>query len=331
MKDLKKQDFVCVQAPMISELNLVGKNELILFAMIFGYSKDGKSTCRASLNHMQKWLKTSHSAVVRTLNDLVEAGYINRHEYYEGKVKCVEYTTNYYELLERAAQGEHISLKPTKKAKKAAKNQGGLKMRPATECAAEGGSQNETGLKMIQKGSQNDTKGGLKMVPNNIIDNIRYYFSSRTREEQEEEKKEFFKIFFFRNAADPAAEVERFIAYNETRGWKTTQGVEYDTPEKRRSLAVFWEFKEPQKKRCSEEFLRTVENIYNEAGERGVEGRDILLDPRMTFGYDKTLDKMVMTASAADVWKWIEAHLDIARFHIMPLLNGKGLTYRLAK
>ena len=65
--------------------------------------------------------------------------------------------------------------------------------------------------------------------------------------------------------------------------------------------------------------------------ERGVEGRDILLDPRMTFGYDKTLDKMVMTASAADVWKWIEAHLDIARFHIMPLLNGKGLTYRLAK
>ena len=153
-----------------------------------------------------------------TLNDLVEAGYINRHEYFEGKVKCVEYTTNYYELLERAAQGEHISLKPTKKAKKAAKNQGGLKMRPATECAAEGGSQNETGLKMIQKGSQNDTKGGLKMVPNNIIDNIRYYFSSRTREEQEEEKKEFFKIFFFRNAADPAAEVERFVAYNESRG-----------------------------------------------------------------------------------------------------------------
>ena len=169
------------------------------------------------------------------------------------------------------------------------------------------------------------------MTPNNIIDNIIYYYSSRTREEQEQEKKEFFKIFFFRNAADPAAEVERFVAYNETRGWKTTQGVEYDTPEKRRSLAVFWEFKEPQKKRCSEEFLRTVENIYNEAGERGVEGRDILLDPRMTFGYDKTLDKMALYASSPEVWKWIEAHLDIARFHIKPLLNGKGLTYKLAK
>lgn len=329
---MKKNDYICVQAPMISDLNLAGKNELLLFAMIWGYSKDGKSTCRVSLSYMQKWLKTSHSAVVRTLNDLEEAGYINRHEYLEGKVKCNEYTTNYDELLARAAQGEYISLEATKKAKKASKKQGGLKMRPATEGPADGGSQNETGLKMIQRGSHFDTKSGLTVRPNsNNIINYNNFYSSRTREEQEEEKKEFFKIFFFRNAADPAAEVERFVAYNETRGWKTTQGVEYDTPEKRRSLAVFWEFKEPQKKRCSEEFLRTIENIYNEAGERGVEGRDILLDPRMTFAYDKASDKMVMTASSADVWKWIEAHLDIARFHIMPLLNGKGLSYRLAK
>ena len=328
---MKKNDYICVQAPMISDLNLAGKNELLLFAMIWGYTKDGKSTCRVSLSYMEKWLKTSHSAVVRTLNDLEEAGYINRHIYHEGKVKCVEYTTNYEELLARAAQGEYISLEGAKKSKKTSKKQGGLKMIPVTECAADGGSQNDTGLTLIQKGSHFDTKSGLTLRPNNnIIINYNNFYSSRTREEQEQEKKEFFKIFFFRNAADPAAEVERFIAYNETRGWKTTQGVEYDTPEKRRSLAVLWEIKDA-KKRCSEEFLRTIENIYNEAGERGVEGRDILLDPRMTFGYDKTLDKMVMTASAAEVWKWIEAHLDIARFHIKPLLGGKGLTYRLAK
>jgi DNA-binding MarR family transcriptional regulator len=328
---MKKNDYICVQAPMISDLNLAGKNELLLFAMIWGYSKDGKSTCRVSLSYMQKWLKTSHSAVVRTLNDLEEAGYINRHEYLEGKVKCNEYTTNYDELLARAAQGEYISLEATKKAKKASKKQGGLKMRPATEGPADGGSQNETGLKMIQRGSHFDTKSGLTVRPNsNNIINYNNFYSSRTREEQEEEKKEFFKIFFFRNAADPAAEVERFVAYNESRGWQTSQGVVYDTPEKRRAMAVLWEIKDA-KKRCSEEFLRTVENIYNEAGERGVEGRDILLDPRMTFAYDKTADKMVMTASSADVWKWIEAHLDIARFHIMPLLNGKGLSYRLAK
>ena len=322
---MKKNDYILIQAQMISDLHLKG-NELLVFALIHGYTKGGSNTCRASLNYIANWIQTGKSAVIKAINNLEEAGYVNRHEYLEGRVKCVEYTTNYEALLLRSAQGEYISLETVKNA---SKMQRGVKMTPQ-QSAVYGGCQNDTGVKMTTKGCQNDNGKGVKMVPNNIIDNIRYYFSSRTREEQEEEKKEFFKIFFFRNAADPAAEVERFVAYNESRGWQTSQGVVYDTPDKRRALAVLWEIKDA-KKRCSEEFLRTVENIYTEAGERGVEGREVLLDPRMNLSYDKTLDKMVMTASAADVWKWIEAHLDIARFHIMPLLNGKGLTYRRAK
>ena len=322
---MKKNDYILIQAQMISDLHLKG-NELLVFALIHGYTKGGSNTCRASLNYIANWIQTGKSAVIKAINNLEEAGYVNRHEYLEGKVKCVEYTTNYESLLLRSAQGEYISLETVKNA---SKKQRGAKMTPE-QSAVYGGCQNDTGVKMTTKGCQNDNGRGVKMTPNNIIDNIINYFSSRTREEQEQEKKEFFKIFFFRNAADPAAEVERFVAYNESRGWQTSQGVIYDTPEKRRAMAVLWEIKDA-KKRCSEEFLRTVENIYSEAGEREVEGRDVLLDPRMTFAYDKTADKMVMTASSADVWKWIEAHLDIARFHIMPLLNGKGLSYRLAK
>lgn len=311
---MKKNDYILIQAQMISDLHLKG-NELLVFALIHGYTKDGRNRCRASLKYISGWIDTSKSAVIRAINTLEKAGYICRHTYLEGNVECVEYTTN-YDLA--------------KSAKKTSKKEGGLKMRPATEGAAAGGSQNETGLKMITKGSQNDNGSGLNMRPNNIIDNIRYYFSSRTREEQEEEKKNLFKLFFFKNAADPAAEVERFIAYNESRGWSNSQGMVYETPEQRLALAGLWKFQDEQK-RCDEAFLKSIENLYNEAGDFKVEGRDILLDPRMTFAYDKTADKMVMTASSADVWKWIEAHLDIARFHIMPLLNGKGLSYRLAK
>lgn len=322
---MKKNDYILIQAQMISDLHLKG-NELLVFALIHGYTKGGSNTCRASLNYIANWIQTGKSAVIKAINNLEEAGYVNRHEYLEGRVKCVEYTTNYEALLLRSAQGEYISLETVKNA---SKKQRGVKMTPE-QSAVYGGCQNDTGVKMTTKGCQNDNGKGVKMTPNNIIDNIINYFSSRTREEQEQEKKEFFKIFFFRNAADPAAEVERFVAYNESRGWQTSQGVIYDTPEKRRAMAVLWEIKDA-KKRCSEEFLRTIENIYNEAGEREAEGRDVLLDSRMTLAYDKTADKMVMTASSADVWKWIEAHLDIARFHIMPLLNGKGLSYRLAK
>lgn len=322
---MKKNDYILIQAQMISDLHLKG-NELLVFALIHGYTKGGSNTCRASLNYIANWIQTGKSAVIKAINNLEEAGYVNRHEYLEGKVKCVEYTTNYESLLLRSAQGEYISLETVKNA---SKKQRGVKMTPE-QSAVYGGCQNDTGVKMTTKGCQNDNGKGVKMTPNNIIDNIRYYFSSRTREEQEEEKKNLYKLFFFRNAADPAAEVDRFIAYNESRGWSNSQGMVYDTPEQRRALAGLWKFQDEQK-RCDEAFLKSIENLYNEAGDFKVEGRDILLDPRMTFDYDKTADKMVMTASSADVWKWIEAHLDIARFHIMPLLNGKGLSYRLAK
>lgn len=328
---MKKNDYILVQAQMISELNLCGRNEILLFAMIHGYTKDGKSTCRASLSYMQKWLKTSRSAVIRTLNDLEAAGYINRHKYLDGNVECVEYTTNYEQLLERASKGEFISLELAKSAKKTSKKQGGLKVRPATEAPADGGSQSETGLTVVQRGSQSETKRGLTVVPNNIIDNIRYYFSSRTREEQEEEKKNLFKVFFFRNAADPAAEVERYISYNESRGWSNSQGMVYETPEQRLALAGLWKFQD-ERKRCDEAFLKSIENLYNEACEKGVEGRDVLLDPRMRFVYDKSLDKCVIYASDVSALSgWIERHLDMAKFYIVPLLGGKGLRYMQAK
>ncbi len=326
---MKKNDYILVQAQMISDLHLKG-NELLVFALIHGYTKDGRNRCRASLRYISGWIDTSKSAVIRAINTLEEAGYICRHTYLEGNVECVEYTTNYEALIERASKGEFISLDLAKSAKKTSKKEGGLKMRPATEGAAAGGSQNETGLKMITKGSQNDNGSGLKMRPNNIIDNIRYYFSSRTREEQEEEKKNLFKLFFFRNAADPAAEVERFIAYNESRGWSNSQGMVYETPEQRLALAGLWKFQD-ERKRCDEAFLKSIENLYNEACEKGVEGREVLLDPKMTLTYDKASDRFLLASLDLKAGKWIEAHIEITKFYIMPLLNGKALRHISAK
>ena len=323
---MKKNDYILVQAQMISDLHLKG-NELLIFALIHGYTKDGRNRCRASLKYISGWVDTSKSATIKAINRLEEAGYVERHTYMEGNVQCVEYSTNYEALLLRSAQGEYISLDGVKNA---SKKQGGVKMAPE-QSAVYGGCQNETGVKMTTKGCQNDNGSGVKMTPNNIIDNIRYYYSSRTREEQEEEKKNLFRIFFFRNAADPAAEVERFIAYNESRGWSNTQGVVYETPQQRASLAGLWKFQD-EKKRCDETFLKSIENLYNEAGDRGVEGRDILLDPRMTFGFDKTCDKYILsTSDVAGMSQWIEKYIEMAKFYIAPLLGGKGLRYMQAK
>ena len=60
---------------------------------------------------------------------------------------------------------------------------------------------------------------------------------------QQEEKQEFFRIFFEKNAADPAAQVTKFVNYYESLGWENADGRRYDTPAKRRGLAMMWECK----------------------------------------------------------------------------------------
>ena len=172
---MKKNDYILIQAQMISDLHLKG-NELLVFALIHGYTKGGSNTCRASLNYIANWIQTGKSAVIKAINNLEEAGYVNRHEYLDRRVKCVEYTTNYEALLDRVASGEIVSLEGAKKAR-------GVKITPATECTQSGGCQNNTGVKMTTKGCQNDNGKGVKIAPNNIIDNIIYFGLNRKTEE----------------------------------------------------------------------------------------------------------------------------------------------------
>ena len=51
---MKDTDYICMLAPMKSKLKLKG-NALILFALIHGYSKDGKTTCRSSVKRVLCW------------------------------------------------------------------------------------------------------------------------------------------------------------------------------------------------------------------------------------------------------------------------------------
>ena len=95
---MKKFDYIVIQAPMISELGLKG-NSLLLFAMIHGFSKDGKNRFRASLEDMSEWLVTSKAAVSSTLKALEKSGYITKHDVKDGNIDKPEYSTNYEALM----------------------------------------------------------------------------------------------------------------------------------------------------------------------------------------------------------------------------------------
>lgn len=71
---------------MISDLGLSG-NELLVYAVIYGYSQDGESEYYGSLAHLSELLRLDRSTVIRVLQRLVDAQLIRKRV---GLVKNIE-------------------------------------------------------------------------------------------------------------------------------------------------------------------------------------------------------------------------------------------------
>lgn len=320
---MKKFDYIVIQAPMISELGLKG-NSLLLFAMIHGFSKDGVNRYRASLKDMCEWLCTSKSSISPTLEALVEAGYINKHDVKVGGVSKPEYTTNYEKLLAKAIQ--EGPLKPTLVYdKKAKKSEAVRNPYPSQKAVESRGTESVRVRNQEQKGYGIKNETGTESVPHiNNINIYKYYsccYSELTAEQKQEEEKQFLKIFFFKGAADPAAEVKRFIGHNQANGWQNKSGARYDSTEKRLGLAELWKF-ESGTRECKT-FLKVWEEVYKRV--EAVEGSEILLDPRIKFTY---LDNMMVINCTRAVARFLDANVkDIVRI-LQAHAAGKSITYK---
>ena len=84
---------------MITKLKLKG-NELLVFALIHGFSQDGESRFKGSLRYLIEWTGLDKSTVIKLLKQLVDKQYINKFEYKKNKVRYCEYTSNYWVALE---------------------------------------------------------------------------------------------------------------------------------------------------------------------------------------------------------------------------------------
>ena len=85
---------------MITKLKLKG-NELLVFALIHGFSQDGESRFKGSLRYLIEWTGLDKSTIIKLLKQLVDKQYINKFEYEKNKVRYCEYTSNYWVALER--------------------------------------------------------------------------------------------------------------------------------------------------------------------------------------------------------------------------------------
>ena len=304
---MKDSDYMIILAPMKSKLKLKG-NALMLFALIHGYSKEGKNTCRVSLAYLAEWLDTDKAAISKLINKLAKAGYINKLEYYSGGVKCFEYTANYEAMLVKAIQGEPMGLESP---------------------SVKGGCQNDNGCQNDKKGLSKRQKTVVKMTTNN--NNIIIYnnFSCAEPAQQEEEKKNFYIDFFFRNAADPTAEVEKFIAYNNSLQWRNEKGRVYETPEQRLSLARLWEFK-AEGQWARPDYLKVVKEIYQDACNDGIDGVEVMINHKVNLVWDGRQNKWFWKVTP-EVREWVVKNSALVHKHLDPVTAGRTVTWEMIK
>lgn len=78
MSAVKDNNFIAIQGWMRTQLNLKG-NELLIYALIYGFSQDGESRFKGSRKYIADWCGCSMNTVDRTLNSLVSKGLIAKY------------------------------------------------------------------------------------------------------------------------------------------------------------------------------------------------------------------------------------------------------------
>ena len=182
---------------------------------------------------------------------------------------------------------------------------------------------------MTQKGCQNDNQTVVKMTTNILENNIYTNFSSSSIEQQEQEKRDFYNEFFFRNAADPAAEVERFIAYNDSHGWCQQNGMTFETPEKRLSLAKLWDFRQ-EGQWAREDYLEAVKAIVKAAGKKGIEGVEAIINHKVVLTWDGRQTRWLWSVTP-EAKGWIQQNSAMVQSCLAPVVGNYRVTWNSIK
>lgn len=80
MSAVKDNNFIAIQGWMRTQLNLKG-NELLIYALIYGFSQDGESRFKGSRKYIADWCGCSLNTVDRALGSLVNKGLLAKYPY----------------------------------------------------------------------------------------------------------------------------------------------------------------------------------------------------------------------------------------------------------
>lgn len=108
MSKVRNENFIVIQGFMVNELNLKG-NELLVYAIIYGFSQEENQVFNGSLQYLADWTNSTKQGVLKNLKSLVDKGYIKKNEKYINGVKFCEYhVTKFNTEVNKVKQdGEH--------------------------------------------------------------------------------------------------------------------------------------------------------------------------------------------------------------------------------
>lgn len=90
MSKVNSDGYINIQGWMVSDLGLKG-NELLIYAIIYGFSQDKESKFTGSRQYLADWTNTTVKNVQNVLNSLVSKGLLTKEEKTINNIKLCEY------------------------------------------------------------------------------------------------------------------------------------------------------------------------------------------------------------------------------------------------
>lgn len=87
---IREGNFIVIQSFMVTDLELKG-DELLIYAIIYGFSQDGNQHFTGLLRYLADWTGCTFQEVIKALKSLQNKGFIKREEVFNNGVNKIEY------------------------------------------------------------------------------------------------------------------------------------------------------------------------------------------------------------------------------------------------
>ena len=104
---VKENTYIAIQAFMVNDLQLKG-NELLIYAIIYGFSQDGEGEFTGSLQYLADWTQSTKQGVMKSLQSLCEKQLILKNVEYKNNIRFCTYKSSM--VLNKVEQSSKQSL-----------------------------------------------------------------------------------------------------------------------------------------------------------------------------------------------------------------------------